>query len=418
MKTFNLIICLIVLILISSCENDNEPRVILKNTYPLSSISPSDTDFDDLLFLADILQDKRIVILGEQGHRDGKAFEAKTRLIKYLHQELGYNLIAFEGATVLDMYRVSEAIGQDNTPENVLKWFKWGLYYAWSGSLEFREMAHYIGQHHDGLSIIGIDNNFWMIHPARDFRGFLDRMLDLSNSSEIDYDRFFENYNRLLTDFDLIGDKSFNFNQVIEEVQTIKNIIYKHDNISYYAKHHLIRELDNFVSFVKGIKVGLEASVPLRSRQMAENLFWALDNLYPDEKVIIWTANFHGAKNLYQAIYADNDDRYQQTISMSQHIVEEYGEDAVYSIAITSSEKEINSETEDFIVFPETTWEGRFAKSYDKDYAFIDFISIREAGFNEKQFESTVFGRPIMGKWYNMFDGVLFIRRMEFSTFE
>ena len=419
MKTFRIAFCFILLTaLISYGSDDNELKLILENTHLISSISSADTNFDDLLFLANILQDKRIVILGEQGHRDGLAFEAKTRLIKYLHEELGYNLIAFEGATVLDMYRVSEAIGRDNTPENVLNHFRWGLYHAWSGSIEFQELAHYIGQHHGHLSIIGIDNNFWMTHYARYFPQFLNRKVDLGNSSKINYDRFSENYNRLLTDFELIGDQTFNFSQVLEEIQFAKEIVFKNDTIYTHLKYHLIRELDNFVSFIKGIQVGLEASVPHRSRQMAENLFWALNNYYPDEKVIIWTANFHGVKNLDQAIYSEGNDLYQTIISMGQHIVDEYGEDAVYSIAITSSEKEIESETENFMVFPETTWEGRFAKNYDKDYAFIDLTPIRKSGLGEKQFESTVFGRPIMGKWYNMFDGVVFIRSMKFSTYD
>ena len=403
---------------ISSCYNNDELRLILKNTYPISTISPTETDYDDLLFLADILQDKRIVILGEQGHRDGKAFEAKTRLIKYLHEELGYNLIAFEGATIFDMFYASSRIKHDPTPENALRQIRGGLYYAWSGSHEFHEMANFISQRHDSLSIIGIDNNFWMTHYARYFPVFLDQSFDLRNSSEIDYDKFLENYNRMLTDFDLIGDQSFNFNEVIEEIGIVKNIVFKHTTISSHAKDHLIRELDNFITFIKGIQRGLEDNVPHRSRQMADNLLWALDNIYPEEKVIIWTANFHGVRNLDQAIYADDDDRYQHIISMGQHIVDEYGEDNVYSIAITSSEKEIESDTEDLLVFPDTTWEGRFAINYDEDYAFIDFIPMRKFGFGEKQFESTVFGRPIMGKWYNMFDGVVFIRRMEFSTFE
>jgi erythromycin esterase len=331
---------------------------------------------------------------------------------------LGFNLIAFEGATIFDMLLASNSIKRDPTSQNALKQFRAGLYFAWSGSLEFQEMARYIGQRHDDLSIIGIDNNFWMSNYANYFPIFLDQGFDLKNSSEIDYDSFLENYNKMLTDFDLIGDQTFDFNQIIEEIQVVKNIIPKHETISSHVKGHLIRELDNFVSFINGIQIGIEANVPRRSRQMAENLFWAMDNFYPEEKVIIWTANFHGVKNLDQAIYSEGNDLYQNIISMGQHIVDEYGEDAVYSIAITSSEKEIESETEDFMVFPETTWEGRFAENYNTDYAFINLIPIRESRFGEKQFESTVFGRPIMGKWYNMFDGAVFIRRMKFSTFE
>ena len=47
-------------------------------------------------FLSQILKDKKIVLLGEQSHGDGATFEEKITLIKYLHENLGFNTIIFE----------------------------------------------------------------------------------------------------------------------------------------------------------------------------------------------------------------------------------------------------------------------------------------------------------------------------------
>jgi erythromycin esterase len=55
-----------------------------------------DDDFSDLAFLDAPLQDKRIVALGESSHGVREYSQAKVRLIKYLHQNLGYNVLAFE----------------------------------------------------------------------------------------------------------------------------------------------------------------------------------------------------------------------------------------------------------------------------------------------------------------------------------
>ncbi len=202
-KTIRIAFCIVVFITLNRCgNNDNELKLILENTYPISSISPTDTDFDDLLFLADILQDKRVVILGETGHRDGLAFKAKVRLIKYLHEQLGYNLIAFEGATPFGMFRVSEGIKRDNTLENVLQQFRIGLNLAWSRSLEFQELTKYVGNRFDSLSVIGIDNKFNSTIFSRRFPLLLDQWYDLANSTEINYDRFVENYDsRLVRDY-------------------------------------------------------------------------------------------------------------------------------------------------------------------------------------------------------------------------
>ncbi|XGA14761.1 erythromycin esterase family protein [Paenibacillus thiaminolyticus] len=52
--------------------------------------------FADLDGLKPLLQDKRIVYLGESSHGAAEYNSAKTRLIQYLHQELGFNVVAFE----------------------------------------------------------------------------------------------------------------------------------------------------------------------------------------------------------------------------------------------------------------------------------------------------------------------------------
>lgn len=59
-----------------------------------------DRDFSDLSFLAPLLNGKRIVQLGESSHGTREFNQAKVRLIKYLHEQLGYNVIAFESSTV------------------------------------------------------------------------------------------------------------------------------------------------------------------------------------------------------------------------------------------------------------------------------------------------------------------------------
>jgi len=38
----------------------------------------------------------RIVVLGEESHGDGATFLAKVRLIKFLHQKMGFDVLAWE----------------------------------------------------------------------------------------------------------------------------------------------------------------------------------------------------------------------------------------------------------------------------------------------------------------------------------
>jgi erythromycin esterase-like protein len=39
----------------------------------------------------------RIVFLGEEWHGSGATFQARNRVIRFLHERCGFNLLAFEG---------------------------------------------------------------------------------------------------------------------------------------------------------------------------------------------------------------------------------------------------------------------------------------------------------------------------------
>ena len=67
------------------------------NHHPVSHIQSVDGDtFADLQFFKTVLKDRRIVQLGESGHGIAEFNHAKVRLIKFLHQQMGFDVIAFE----------------------------------------------------------------------------------------------------------------------------------------------------------------------------------------------------------------------------------------------------------------------------------------------------------------------------------
>lgn len=86
--------------LVSACATrshrvaDTPPaEVLAQRAVAVRSIDPGDEDFADLQPIARALRNARIVLLGEATHGDGGTFLAKSRLIKFLHQELGFDVL-------------------------------------------------------------------------------------------------------------------------------------------------------------------------------------------------------------------------------------------------------------------------------------------------------------------------------------
>ncbi len=69
-----------------------------KNTAPISTldITKKNDTFKDLKPFGDAVGESRVVFLGVQSHGEGTTFEAKARLVRYLHEVKGFHVLAFE----------------------------------------------------------------------------------------------------------------------------------------------------------------------------------------------------------------------------------------------------------------------------------------------------------------------------------
>ena len=67
--------------------------------FPIASIvSASDDDYADLQFLKAVVGDRRLVQLGESGHGVAEFDSAKVRLITFFHEQMGFDVMAFESS--------------------------------------------------------------------------------------------------------------------------------------------------------------------------------------------------------------------------------------------------------------------------------------------------------------------------------
>ena len=108
----------------------------------LRSIDPADEDFSDLEPLRKAVGEARIVQLGEQSHGDGAAFHAKARLVKFLHQKMGFDVLAMESG-LYDCRKAWELLHQGEDPYVAVTR---GVFGTWTMSEQFQPVIAYLGQ--------------------------------------------------------------------------------------------------------------------------------------------------------------------------------------------------------------------------------------------------------------------------------
>ncbi len=84
----------------SSWEPDSATRQWLQANHTKLRSLVVDTDFSDLEPLRAQLAGRRLVLLGESSHGSREFNLAKVRLIKFMHQQLGYGVLAFESSLI------------------------------------------------------------------------------------------------------------------------------------------------------------------------------------------------------------------------------------------------------------------------------------------------------------------------------
>jgi erythromycin esterase len=82
---------------------------VAANSTTIASVDPATADDSDLAAFGAAVGDRRIVLLTEATHGDGATFELKTRLVKYLHENKGFDVLFMESG-MYDVARIQQRL--------------------------------------------------------------------------------------------------------------------------------------------------------------------------------------------------------------------------------------------------------------------------------------------------------------------
>ncbi|HYW33367.1 MAG TPA: erythromycin esterase family protein [Gemmatimonas sp.] len=90
-----LLLALIIAAMPATQDTVVAPAAVQRASVAIRTIDPADADFKDLEHLKKALGTARVVVLGEP-HNDGATLQAKARLIRFLHEQMGFDALVIE----------------------------------------------------------------------------------------------------------------------------------------------------------------------------------------------------------------------------------------------------------------------------------------------------------------------------------
>ena len=380
---------------------------VTKNFSRIASIS--DTNYSGFEALDKAIGDKRVVMLGEQDHGDATAFVAKTKIVKYLHEKKGFNILAFES----DFFSLTEGQREiNNDTANLRRYLQGNIFPIWTACDGCRELFYeYLPatlSTANPVIVTGFDSQLHGNYAKRNYHFYLDSALNTLNG--IGYlkekianhsDSLRKYYGRPLPDTKQYDSANSWLQQAIELWQQQKGKDYT---------WRLLNSLKGFNQQAADQKKEYNEQNKARDEQMAANLDWLVNEKYKDEKIIVWAASGHIIKNV-NAIMKDH------FKSMGTLFCAMPGNEAqTYVMGFTSA----------------TGTTGRLAggfKPYDlrrpdkdsfekwlesADYGFVDLSAYQNNTTNPEAFKLKGINHFWNGKlqWSRSYDGIFYIKEM------
>jgi erythromycin esterase len=281
-------------------ENSSRATWVRENHRPIRSLLAE--DYSDLAFLEPLLQGKRIVQLGESSHGAAEFNLARVRLIKFLHAELGFDVVVFE-SSLYECYRANSRVASQE-PDLTMRQC---LFSIWHTS-EVAQLFEYIRESRETerpLLFGGIDIQESSTLGAAGRPEFFNDLLEATDpeyagqvlAMDSEFRAVAVRSNKILAQF-LTQEGP----RLAEGYRKLGK--YLMDNAEQLREANpgkeeellVARQTADSLARVVGQRSAEFSSVErvdARGQGMALNLDFILNELYPGKKVVVWAHNAH-----------------------------------------------------------------------------------------------------------------------------
>ena len=395
-----------------SISNNDELRKELNNeTHIINSINPLDTNFADFIFLKEKIKDVDIIMLGEQQHGDGATFKAKSRMIKFLHKEMGFDVLVYESG-LFDCTTLWDTLKQKEVLKPEL--FRKGLFWFWCESEETQPLLNYI------IENVNTDNELEINGCDLQFSGAIklsERKAQLIEYFN-DYKEFNkDNYSIFLKSLDefwkiTYGEISVKEpNKLFGEIKSLRELIINKEILNRkdsIFSQYMSNIYDNYFDAIMN-KDNILCQIKYRDSIMANNVFWLKNNIYKNRKIIIWAANSHIISN------HSNNERLKGYTRMGEYIKHKYKE-SCYVMNFTSNYGEtINISNGGALSINDASNQSIEYLLHDMkhEYSYIDFRDLNiHSPLNDTISLKCLGHGNHVANWSTMIDGLFYIDKM------